>query len=74
MNLNIREWRKAKGVTQQDAADACGVHVNTLIAWEQDLDKMPIGAVRKIAGCLGIRTEDIFLGEPILLVENKKKK
>lgn len=72
MKLNIREWRKAKGVTQQAAADAVGVHVNTLIAWESDLDKMPVGAVRRIAGLLEIPTDDIFLGEPILKVENKK--
>lgn len=65
MKLNINEWRKAKGVTQKEAADACGVHVNTYIAWERHIDKMPVGAVRKLAERIGVPISDVFLGDPI---------
>lgn len=74
MKITIFEWRKAKGMTLEEAAAACGVHPNSIVNWEKDPDKITVGNVRKLAGALGLSMDDIFLGEPIPKVEKKKKK
>lgn len=62
--LTLKEWRRAKGITQQEVADACGCHVNTYSRWELDPERIPLGEAHKIAEYIGVSFDDInFLPE-----------
>lgn len=62
--LTLREWRRAKEITQAKLAEAIGVHVNTYLLWEKEPTKIPIGYAFKIANIIGVPIENIdFLSE-----------
>ena len=61
MQLTIRELRRAKEISQEDMANACGVHVNTYRAWEDNPAELKLSKAQIIADRLGITVEDIFL-------------
>lgn len=62
--LGLKEWRRAKGLSQQTVADYCQIHVNTYQTWENNPSKIPISAAFKIAKCIGVPFADIdFLAE-----------
>lgn len=58
--LTVKQWRLAKGKTIAEMAQAVGVHPNTFRKWENDPEKIPIYAARKIAFALGEKINDIF--------------
>lgn len=60
MKLTIKEWRRAKEITQEQMADSIGVHVNTYRAWEDNPEDIRIGKAVSIAEKLGISLEDIL--------------
>lgn len=57
--LTLREWRKAKEISQSSLAEALGVHTNTYGAWEKDPDKMPLGKAVRVSEILGVPFGDI---------------
>ena len=61
MQLTIRELRRAREISQEDMATACGVHVNTYRAWEENPAELKLSKAQIIAEKLGITVEDIFL-------------
>lgn len=62
--LSLKEWRRAKGISQQAVADFCGIHVNTYNQWEKNPANIPLGAAHKIAECIAVPYADIdFLSE-----------
>jgi len=62
--LSLKEWRRAKGVSQQAVASFCHIHVNTYMQWEKNPANIPLGAAHKIAECIGVPYSDIdFLSE-----------
>ena len=61
MKLTIRELRRMKDISQEAMAEACGVHVNTYRAWEENPAKIRIENVSAIAKALDVPVEDIFL-------------
>ena len=62
--LSLKEWRRARGVSQQSVADHVGCHVNTIIKWEENPSRIPYGTAKKIADFIGVPFEDIdFLSE-----------
>ena len=60
MKLTIKEWRRAKEISQEQMADLIGVHINTYRAWEDNPEDIRIGKAVLIADKLGIPLEDIL--------------
>lgn len=64
MALTLKAWRRAKEITQEQMAEALGVHVNTYISWESEPCKMSIENGYKACAILNIEFNDvIFLQE-----------
>lgn len=64
MALTIKQWRRVKGITQEELATSLSVHPNTIAEWENNPKKIQIGWAYKICRALGITFEDvIFLPE-----------
>lgn len=59
MALTLRQWRRAKEITQQGMADMLGVHVNTYQNWEEAPDKISITNAVKIANIFNLTIDDI---------------
>lgn len=59
MVLTLRQWRRAKEITQQGMADMLGVHVNTYQNWEEAPDKISIANAVKIAKIFNLTIGDI---------------
>lgn len=68
--LTLREWRKAKEISQQKIADSCGIHVNTYIEWEKHPEKIPIGQAYVIALSMGVPLSDISFSPSLQNVDN----
>lgn len=60
MKWSLEEIRRAKKISQQSLADACGVHVNTYAAWEKNPGKIPVDSAIKIADLFGMSLKEIF--------------
>lgn len=52
--LTLKEWRRAKGITQQTMADALGVHVNTYAALEKEPERFKVGQAQILSDMLGV--------------------
>lgn len=63
--LTLREWRRVREITQQQAADAAGVHLTTMSKYEDKPGTMPLYVVWKLAELYGVEMDEIFL-EPTL--------
>lgn len=57
--FTLKEWRRAKGVTKQELADHCKIHVNTFTRWEEHPENIPLGQAYSIADYMGLKFEDI---------------
>lgn len=60
IGAQIRELRKAKGLTLQDVADAAGISVGYLSQIERNQSKLPIGVLKKISTTLGVQINWFF--------------
>ena len=60
----MKELRKAKGVTQQQLADYCGVHRDTIIYVENNRYCPSVNLAATIAEFLGASIEEIFIFGP----------
>lgn len=65
MKLSIKEWRRIREISQESAAKACGVHVNTYAKWEKDAEKMPVRAAYALAALFGVSVEDIIFDKTL---------
>ncbi len=63
MSWTVKQWRLAKEITVATMADACGVHPNTYMRWEEEPGKISIDAAKKIAAALGESIDDIFFAD-----------
>ena len=61
MKLALDAWRRARNISQESLADACGVHVNTYRVWEQNPGEMRLDKVMNVAEILQIDMSDILL-------------
>lgn len=69
--LTLRGARLARELTQESMAQACGVHVNTYIAWEKEPEKVPIGKAIIICDVLGVSIDHIiFCSQNLQNVDN----
>lgn len=63
MSLTVKQWRLAKGLSQDYMAAKCGVHRNTYAAWEENPDCISIGNAKTIAKALEVPVNDIFFSQ-----------
>lgn len=64
--LTLKEWRRAKGVSQEELANLCGVHVNTYRTWEENASEIKLSKAALIAERLGISLSDISFDSNVL--------
>lgn len=60
MGLTMKQWRLAKGLSQEDMASKCSVHRNTYASWEDNPDNVSVGNAKIIAQALGESVNTIF--------------
>ncbi len=58
--FTIKEWRRVKNISQEEMANACGVHVNTYRTWEEKPEMIKLTNAQKIADRLGVPMSDII--------------
>ena len=59
MSLTVRQWRRAKDITQEQMAESLGIHVNTYQNWEEAPEKISIEKAVKIAEIFGVTLDDV---------------
>lgn len=59
MSLTVRQWRRAKDITQEQMAESLGIHVNTYQNWEESPEKISIEKAVKIAEIFGVTLDDV---------------
>ena len=59
MQLTLKEWRRARDISQDRMAEICDVHVNTYRIWERDPMQMKVKCLFKIMEHLRIDLHDI---------------
>lgn len=69
----LRELRKAKGLTQQQLADATGLSQNAISHWEADDREPGWSAVQALAVALGVDCTSFTEGKPAPKKGGKKK-
>ena len=57
---NIREARKAQGLTQEQLAELIGVTQGTVAQWENGLTHPSFEKIPKVANALGITVEELL--------------
>lgn len=60
MELTLRQWRKAREISQEKMADILNVHVNTYQNWEEDPGKISIEKAKIIAKTLNVSLSNII--------------
>lgn len=61
--LTVKQWRLAKGLSQEDMAKKCNVHRNTYATWEDNPDSISVGNAKIIAEALGESVNIIFFAD-----------
>lgn len=70
MALTVRQWRKAKEISQMKMADILQVHVNTYVNWENCPEKIPVGKALEMAQIFDVPIDNIsFLSTTLQNVE-----
>lgn len=57
--LTLRQWRRAKDISQEYMASRLGVHLNTYQNWEKDPGKISITNAAKIVDILEVSPDEI---------------
>ena len=60
MGLTVKQWRLAKGISQEQMAEACGVHRNTYATWEENPEDISVKNEKIMANALGESVDIIF--------------
>ena len=59
-DLTIKQIRVMKNLTQDDLANLCGVHRNTIASWETSPEKISVGNAKLIAQALDVDVNAII--------------
>jgi transcriptional regulator with XRE-family HTH domain len=60
MDSPLRRWRRSQGLTQAELAQRCGVELNTVARWEQQI-RIPRGEqLEKLAEVTGLSLEALL--------------
>lgn len=54
----LRQWRQLAGLTQDDLAEAVGVHRTTIVRWEQGKTQPTAEDIAKIEKALAVKWPD----------------
>ena len=65
MKNRLEELRKAKGLSQEELADALGVSRQTISSLEKGRYNPSILLAFRIARLFGLRIEDVFIDEEV---------
>lgn len=60
MQLTLKEWRKAKGISCEKMAKRLGVSPSTVNNWERGYQKIPVISALKACEFIGISIEDVY--------------
>lgn len=60
VGLTVKQWRLAKGISQEQMAIKCGVHRNTYASWEDNPEDISVKNAKIIANALGESVDLIF--------------
>lgn len=60
VGARVRELRKAKGISQEAFADACGLHRTHMSLLERGRVNVTVNTLHQITNMLGIRLKDFF--------------
>lgn len=63
MALTMRQWRRAKELTQEYMAEKLNVHLNTYQNWEKAPEKIRLEYAVKISEILDVPMNDIVFTE-----------
>ena len=66
MSLTVKQWRMAKGISQEAMAAVCRVHRNTYAAWEENPGDITVKNAVLICNALGESLEDVFFNDATL--------
>ena len=58
--FSMKQWRLLREMSQEDMANACNVHRNTIAKWEEDNSQISIANARTIADALKVSLDDII--------------
>jgi len=59
---SLKELRARKGKSQREAAQDLGVSLTTYNGWEQNVAKLKVSTVLKLADYFDVDMREIFLG------------
>lgn len=59
MSLTVKQWRRAKDITQEQMAKELGVHVNTYQNWEEAPEKISIEKAVQIANIFNVPFDEV---------------
>ena len=63
MSLTVREWRRAKEISQETMAERLHIHVNTYMKWEKSPGQISFEKAIEIAKIFGVSLNDISFVE-----------
>lgn len=66
MSFTVRQWRMAKGISQEQMAKVCGVHRSTYAEWEDKPENISIKNAVKISNALGESVNAVFFSPEFL--------
>lgn len=66
MSFTVKQWRMAKGISQDYMAAVCGVHRNTYAAWEERPGDISVKHAVQICKALGESIDDVFFNDATL--------
>jgi transcriptional regulator with XRE-family HTH domain len=60
IGARVRQLRRAKGISQEAFADACGLHRTHMSLLERGRVNVTVNTLHQITAMLGIRLKDFF--------------
>lgn len=73
LNMNIRNFRIFKGMTQEDLANRIGKSKNVISNWERGDNSPDIECIEKICNIMGVTPNQLFGWEPYKEYEDYKQ-
>ena len=66
MGFTVKQWRMAKGISQEQMANVCGVHRSTYAEWEEKPENISVKNAVKISRALGESVDAVFFSPEFL--------
>jgi DNA-binding XRE family transcriptional regulator len=69
MQFTLKELRARHSYTQAQTAEKLGISTQTYNAWEQDISRVRIGDVQKLAQLFNVEVGQIFLSTNVNFIQ-----